>query len=171
MSADQLIALATFGLVFATLLLVWVTLRGIRSQLWVMTFSEYTRRYSEIMEALPFEARRRRGNFDLAALSAPVRERVLGAMRKYLNLCSEELYLHRKGRIDREAWSIWRIGIGDTVCLPCFQQAWTLLRTEYDYYPEFCAFMDSLVGESQLSEAAGMQQPESGSKAHVPGRA
>jgi hypothetical protein len=140
--------------VLATAALVVVTLRGIRDQLWMTTFAEYTRRYSEIMDVLPFEARRPGGSFTLNGLQAQERERVLGAMRKYLNLCSEEFYLHAKGRIDRDTWAIWKTGIRDTIRLPCFQGAWTLLRPEYDYFPAFCGFIDSLTKDGPLSGPA-----------------
>ena len=144
MTADLMVAWATVALVLATALLVWVTLKGIREQLWLMTFSEYTRRYAEIMDVLPFEARRPGGHFDPAALSAAEREKMLGAMRRYLNLCSEEQYLRNRNRIDPETWEIWRTGIRDTVRLPLFKFAWEVLRPEYDYYSDFCTFMDSL---------------------------
>jgi hypothetical protein len=152
-SADHLVAWATFLLVAATVLLVWVTLRGIREQLWLLTFSEYTRRYAEIVDMLPPDARRPGATFDFAALSPPERDRILTAMRRYLNLCSEERFLHSRGKIDATTWSIWRTGIRDTARLPCFQAAWTMLRSEYEYYTDFQAFMDELVRESASGDA------------------
>jgi hypothetical protein len=143
-----MVAAATFALVLVTALLALVTLKGIREQLWLMTFAEYTRRYSEIMDDLPFEARRPGGNFDLGALPVNERQRALGAMRRYLNLCSEELYLHQRRKVDDETWSIWVTGIRDTVRLPCFQHAWSLLRPEYDFYADFCSFMDDVAGKT-----------------------
>jgi hypothetical protein len=151
MSADLMVAWATFLLVLATVVLVWVTLKGIREQLWLMTFSEYTRRYAEIMDVLPFEARRPGGHYDHAAISPAERDGALGAMRQYLNLCSEELYLHSRKRIDHNTWEIWTTGIRDTVRLPFFKFAWQVLRPEYDYYSDFSAFMDSLTQEANRS--------------------
>lgn len=40
-------------------------------------------------------------------LAPEERERVLAAMRNYLNLCSEELFLNKKGWVDNEAWDLW----------------------------------------------------------------
>ena len=144
MSPDVMVALATFALVLITGIAGLLSLRGLREQLWLVTFTEYTRRYSEIMDALPFEARRPGGQFDLEALPADERDRALGAMRKYLNLSSEELYLHNRAKIDGETWGIWRTGIRDTLRLPCFRGAWRHLRDEYDFFPEFREFIDSL---------------------------
>ena len=102
MSPDVMVALATFALVLITGVAGLLSLRGLREQLWLVTFSEYTRRYSEIMDALPFEVRRPGGQFDVEAMPVDERDRALGAMRKYLNLCSEGLYLHNRGKIDGE---------------------------------------------------------------------
>src|SRR5882672_736272 len=65
MSSDLLIAVATFLLVAVTGVGILLALRGVRDQVWILTFSEYTRRYAEVMEALPFEARRPGGDYNL----------------------------------------------------------------------------------------------------------
>src|SRR5574340_1046185 len=143
MTPDVMVALATFALVLITGVAGLLSLRGLREQLWLVTFAEYTRRYSEIMDALPFEARRPGGQVDLEALPVDERDRALGAMRKYLNLCSEGLYLHNRGKIDGETWGLWRTAIRDTLRLPCFSGAWLHLREEYDFFPEFREFIDS----------------------------
>ncbi len=147
MTPDTLLAIATFGLVLATAALVGVTLKGIREQLWLMTFAEYTRRYTEIMDDVPFDARRPGAKFDISSLSASAREAFLEAARSYLNLCSEELYLHKRGRLDRKTWQIWEVGIRDTLRCPGFQAAWAVLREEYNFYGDFQTFMDGVSGE------------------------
>ena len=145
MRPEQIIALANVAAVLVAVVAIFVALRGVRDELWMITFAEYTNRYAMIMDGLPFEARRPGGNFDLDQLQPSERERVLGAMRRYLNLCSEEFYLHGRGKIDKKTWSIWKTGIRDTIRLPCFHGSWSLLRVEYDYFPDFCAFMDGLI--------------------------
>jgi len=93
---------------------VWVQLRGIRKQLWLQMFTEYTRRYADAMASMPFEARRVSAAREVSPLKEHVREFVLTAMRRYFNLCSEELYLHQRGSIDDETWNIWKAGIRDS---------------------------------------------------------
>jgi hypothetical protein len=46
-----------------------VTLRGIRDQLWLSTFAEYTPRYSRIMERVPFAVRDPNGGVTLEDLA------------------------------------------------------------------------------------------------------
>lgn len=145
MGADYWVALATLALVGATAFAGVASLRGVRDQLWLITFSEYTRRYSEIMDGLPYEARRPGGDFDLKKLAEGERERVLATARRYLNLCSEELYLNKRGALDDGTWEIWRTGIADTARMPFFRDAWELLRQEYDYYGDFHAMVDDLL--------------------------
>lgn len=142
---DNALDLVQVGSVAIGATAVVVTFRGIRDQLWLATFTEYTRRYSEIMSALPFEARRPDGSFDLSAEPVEVKQRYLSTMREYFNLCSEELYLFRRGRVDRDTWDIWKAGIGEVARFPCFSVAWNTLRTEYLSFASFVEFMDDLV--------------------------
>lgn len=146
MSAEQVVAWGTAFLVIATLGLVGVTLHGIRAQLWLMTFSEYTRRYSDIVKSLPPDARRPGPAVELGKLPVELRDGLLTAMRSYFNLCSEELFLHIQRRIDETTWKIWETGMRDTSTLPYFRAAWAELRGEYQFYPEFQRFVDQLSG-------------------------
>jgi hypothetical protein len=120
---------------------VCVSLRGIRDQLWLQTFAEYTRRYAEIVRELPSESRRTDGSFELDELDPEDRGRVLNAARGYLNLTAEEYFLHKRGRIDDETWRIWKSGIAATMGLPWVRLAWVELEPEYQYFEEFCAFV------------------------------
>ena len=126
-----------------------VTIHGMRSQLWLHTFSEYTRRYAEVVRDLPSESRRPGSSFDLHALPDDERDRVLNAARAYLNLTSEEFFLHSRGRIDDETWSIWRTGIEQTVRLPWLREAWVDLEPEYAYVPEFSRFLKNCLAVGQ----------------------
>jgi hypothetical protein len=116
--------------------------RGVRDQLWLMTFAEYTKRYSDIMSDLPFEARRPGSPFDIHALREEERTQVLQVMRSYFNLCSEELYLHQKGRIDSDTWEVWTEGTAEVMRFPCFDFGWGVLRQEYESFPDFQKFID-----------------------------
>lgn len=46
-------------------------------------------------------------------------------IRKYFNLCAEEFYWYKKGRIDQEVWESWREGMNDFYSMsPMMQQLW-----------------------------------------------
>lgn len=141
-SANDVIAIAATGTLLVTAGALVITLRGVREQLWLQTFAEYTRRYVECVRELPPEARDPAADFALDKLDGPERHRLLNAARMYVNLCSEEHYLHSKKKIDPETWDIWALGMRDAFRLPWFQAAWRALRHEYTPYREFCAFFD-----------------------------
>jgi len=147
MNLELIIALTGLAAVMLSASAVVVSLKGIRDQLWLSTFATYTARYSEVMEDIPFEARDPRISFNIDKLPIQEREKVLGAVRKYANLCSEELYLHQVGRIDKKTWFIWKTGMRDTMRTSCFRRGWELVRGEYEYYPGFREMMDAFVAE------------------------
>lgn len=53
MSADAIVALAQVAAVLLAAFAIIVTLRGVRDQLWVIVFTEYTKRYAETVSDLP----------------------------------------------------------------------------------------------------------------------
>jgi hypothetical protein len=131
-------------------------LRGVRDQLRVTVFLTYTERYATAMGALPFEARRPGGDYQLSAESAEERARVFGTFRDYFNLCAEEMWLRQHRRIDRATWQIWERGMQQVALFPPFREAWLYLAGEYDYYKEFQSFVTSrLLPESLGPGAAG----------------
>jgi hypothetical protein len=138
------VAVASVAGVIVAILAVVFALRGVRDQLWLLTFSEYTRRYSEIVRELPSEARRPGGTFAFAELHPCEQGRVLNVARAYFNLCSEEYYLHTRGRIDDATWEIWRDGMIEVLRAPWSRTTWELLKPEYRFL-EFCEFFDDCV--------------------------
>jgi hypothetical protein len=148
-----IVALASVAGVIVALATVVVALRGVRDQLWLQTFSEYTRRYGEIVRELPSEARRPGGHFVFDELDTEEQGRVLNIARAYLNLCSEEYFLHSRGRIDDETWAIWQGGIVEVFRAPWIQSTWTMLKPEYDFF-EFCSFLDDCIDEARAAASA-----------------
>jgi len=145
MSSEILLTVAGVGSFLVGALAVVVAVRGVRDQLWLQTFSEYTRRYSEIVKVLPSESRDPEGAFDVKQLSTADRGVLENAARAYINLCSEEFYLHGRGLIDKETWRIWRLSMEDVFRLPWLRQTWLSVREEYRYYPEFRDFLSDCI--------------------------
>lgn len=144
MSVQVVVAITEIAAVVVGAGAILLALKGVREQLWLMTFTEYTKRYSDIVKDLPSEARRPQGNFDLTKLDPEQRDRVLNTMRNYLNLCSEEYFLAKRGRIDPETWGIWQAGISETLNLPWCRETWDAVRDEYRYFQEFCDFVGGI---------------------------
>jgi hypothetical protein len=46
-------------------------------------------------------------------------------IRTYFNLCAEEFYWYKRGRIDIEVWNSWRVGMNDFYSMsPLMQEMW-----------------------------------------------
>ncbi len=141
-------AVSSGALVVATAWIAIATLRGVRTQMHVQTFTEYTRRYAEILEALPWDIASPSCTVDPAGLPADQREALMRALRRYFNLCWEELHLRRSKKIDDMTWRIWEAGISDTMRSPCVRAGWQSLRTEYNYGGlggDFVKFIDNAI--------------------------
>ena len=121
---------------------IWWGFRGVKRQMWLATFSEFTGRYAVIIDRLPQDARRP-GNYPKFATLPPDHQNlILSAFRQYFNLCSEEHYLAEERILDRKTWGIWSQGIVDAFRNSVFRDGWEYLRIEYEMYPAFCGFMD-----------------------------
>jgi hypothetical protein len=90
MTATQWITVASLAAVVVSALAIVAGLKSVRDQLRVTIFLEYTKRYSKIMQHMPFEARDPGGRYRLASQSEGERESVLSVFREYLNMCTEE---------------------------------------------------------------------------------
>ena len=136
-------------------------LKSVRDQLRVTIFLEYTKRYSKIMQHMPFEAREPGGRYELTSQSEEERQRILSVFREYLNMCSEEKWLHDHRRIDNATWGIWERGMQDTASFPSFGDAWEALCPEYDAYTHFQNFVINKLLPKASSKDERNQSPSS----------
>ena len=87
-------------------------------------------------------------NFSLAERKAKSNgdyPQVMRYMRADDDLCFEEWYLHRKGLIEDDFWSVWLDGIKIAVSKPSFQQAWAVMQADTNYGPHFSNFIQQLI--------------------------
>jgi hypothetical protein len=159
MTAAQWITVASLAAVFVSALAIVAGLKSVRDQLRVAIFLEYTKRYARIMQNMPFEAREPGGHYRLASQSKDERHRILTVFREYLNMCSEEWWLHNQSRIDKATWEIWKRGMQDTASFPFFRDAWEELRSEYRAYTDFQNFVSSNLLLNAPSKDEGNQLP------------
>lgn len=145
MTATQWIVIASLAAVVVSALAIVVGLKGVRDQMRVTVFLEYTERYAKIMRNMPYEAREPGSGYRLASRSTEERYRVLAVFREYLNLCSEEEWLHDQKRIDNHTRKIWECGIRDVARFPPFDEAWSILEPEYYAYEDFRGFINRTV--------------------------
>ena len=163
MTATQWIVAASLAAVVVSALAIVAGLKGVRDQMRVTVFLEYTERYAKIMQSMPFPAREPGSGYQLASQSDEERHRVLGVFREYLNLCSEEKWLHDQKRIDHATWKIWETGMQDVARFPSFREAWSLLEPEYVGYREFQIFVNQTLLPVSESSQSNVPRPDLGS--------
>ena len=92
------------------------------------------------MESFPPEARPAR--LSLEGKMPDHSEGLSISILRYLNLCSEEYYLCKRGYLSKELWEIWEDELKRTLNSPLFVREWKDLRNEFLSYPEFLEFVD-----------------------------
>lgn len=138
--SDSIQVISTLILVVSILIAFYSSqnaFKGLKNQIWLSVFSEYTKRYSDIIIELPVEA----SNTERSALPA-FRNEIMGLMRAYYDLCSEQYYLYRAGRIDSQTWGLWSKGFTYTIRLPTFRDAWDLIKGEA-YDDDFIKYVET----------------------------
>ena len=74
--------------------------------------------YRAIAKELPLEA------LLGASMSAQDVAAALPAFYRYFDLCNQQAFLHRQGRIRASTWTLWRDGIVSNLQRPAFAMAW-----------------------------------------------
>ncbi len=120
-----------------------ITIRQFRKQLQLNFFSDYTKRYQQIILGFPEGINDK--NFRISEQPADQRAHTLRHMRAYFDLCSEEYYLKIQGHIDKDMWKEWESGIRFALSKPAFQEAWHTLHQDTTYYKEFAGFVAAAI--------------------------
>lgn len=119
----------------------WLVLRQIRQvneQLFLQHFSDYTKRYQEIVLEFPESINEQ--SFDLA--NDPKHDYVMRQMRAYADLCFEEWFLHSNFSIHPKIWATWNDGMDTAFSKRAFRDAWAAIKKHTKYGPAFEAFID-----------------------------
>ena len=113
-------------------------------------FLACTQRFEQIMVEFPTEIR----SGDVAGYEKYLETKRLESSKdltataiRYFNLCSEELFLAQQGVISQDVWRVWSVSIRNMLRTKWLRDRWTELRDEYSSYPDFCQFIEGLIGE------------------------
>jgi hypothetical protein len=130
-------ATATFLGVVVALLAIWWQLSSLKKQMTLQHFSDYTKRYQEIVQRFPEDINEQA--FQLVGRKDY--DQTMRAMRTYFDLCFEEWYLHKRQFIDSRVWEIWRDGMKTALSKAAFKQAWSKIQSDTKYGTEFESFV------------------------------
>lgn len=106
-----------------------------------MFFSDYTKRYQEIILNFPENINDK--NFDYGSLDEKVYNKTMRYMRVYFDLCSEEYFLNKKRYIDKEVWEEWKDGMKVAFNNKAFKTAWKKVTEHSIFYKEFKNFVNN----------------------------
>lgn len=118
-------------------------LQGISTQLKLNVFTTYTSRYSKIIGQLPNEANDPKISI-LDNLSPSSKDSIIGIIRQFFDLCSEEFYLSQRKLVDKKVWNLWTAGMKFHMKCKSFQNGWSLIKKE-GYDSEFVKFIEKMI--------------------------
>ena len=139
-SADWMAVLGTVATILSVAIAgyaLWRQLAVLRTQMAIQHFSDYARRYAEIMERFPERVHDR--TCSLSDLGDS--DTLMPVMRTFFTLCFEEWALHERGYYDPQMWGLWRLGMHNALAKPAFQQAWERISADTHFGARFIHFM------------------------------
>lgn len=131
------------------LYLAYRELREMSNQRWISIYSEYTKRYSDIIKEFPENINE--PSFSLDSLPSKKRAQTMRSMRLYFDLCYEEYSLYNTyKKIDEVIWKDWKEGIEAALSKKSFQEAWKVIEkdTLFSQTGDFNEFINELITKS-----------------------
>jgi hypothetical protein len=138
MDAESWIAFANFAVTSIGVVLLLLQLRSLSTQIRLQHYSDYTRRYQELVLKFPEEVQ----STDFKLEGRPDYDELMRHFRAYMDLCFEEWDLNNRKLIDPRFWEGWRAGMQFAFSKPAFKQAWKRIKRNSCFGEEFEAFVD-----------------------------
>jgi hypothetical protein len=132
-------AIATLFGVGVALYANWQQMRKMNNQLVIQQFSDYTKRYQEII--LHFPENINEQTFDFSKDTD--KNKTMRYMRAYFDLSFEEWHLNQRKLIDAETWEVWEDGIKTALSKTAFINAWLEIKKDTRYGQGFEQFINA----------------------------
>lgn len=128
--------------------IVWLQTGKLTQQLTLQNYSDYTKRYQEII--LNFPENVNDSAFSLQGCTDY--NKTMRYMRAYFDLCFEEWDLHSRKLINDETWSVWSHGIITALSKPAFVQAWRVVENGSKYDIRFSNFISIAIAKNDTTK-------------------
>jgi|KBSSwiStaDraftv2_1062776.scaffolds.fasta_scaffold790460_1 hypothetical protein len=151
-TSEWIAAVAALGTV-AGVAVIFVQLRHLSRQIKLQSFSDYTKRYQEIILNLPDDIHAR----EFTLKDRRDYEKIMRYMRAYFDLSYEEWFLEGQRLIDPRFWQVWRIGIRTAMSKPAFQQSWEIIKTDSRFGTPFENFIDAIAHDLSSNDDAALR--------------
>ncbi len=120
-----------------------------KKQFEFQVFIEYTKRYQEIMIQFPEDVFSE--SFSFEKINTVEKNKIIKIMRLYFDLCSEELFLYKDGKISEKVWNEWKDGMKYSLSKKIFRDSWKNIYFDSSYYSEFNIFIKNLLKNQEIS--------------------
>lgn len=141
--------------IMATLIGILFAYRSLRSQIDIQNnqqkieiFSEYTKRYQEIIVDFPENINEQ--GFELLSLKKEDYDKLMRKMRQYFDLSFEEWYLNNGGLLDSRFWNLWSGGMTTALSKPAFVDAWKIVKIHTVYGNDFEYFIEQKINSVNI---------------------
>lgn len=156
MTTSEWIALgsgiAALGGVLVSVIALWKQMRKLTNQLMIQQFSDYTKRYQEII--LHFPEGINENSFVLT--DRKDYDQVMRYMRAYFDMCYEQWLLNTRKLLDEKMWADWKSGMGSAFSKPAFRQAWRIIKEDSNFGIGFEGFVNELPGRSYFAYGSNL---------------
>jgi hypothetical protein len=143
MTLATLIQLAQLGTIVVGFLGVVATLRSHRRQMHVQMFIEFSSRFHDVLREMPTEVWICCEGSGAQALRS---EDLTRSCLQCFHIVANLFQLHKAGYISQDLWTPWQRGIRRTMQGAALRQQWLALETVFSHQPEFCHYMQGLMG-------------------------
>ena len=134
------LVLGVFSLLFA--------IRSYRRQVNAQIFFEIAKRYHDMLQVFPVQDWALRLH-PQEKLPEPTTELQSGALR-YFAMVHFAFVLHELGYLSKKLWRILQLEHRRTLTSPLFIREWCGVRREFNLFPKFVSYIDSLQNEATL---------------------
>jgi hypothetical protein len=134
------LVLGVFSLLFA--------IRSYRRQVNAQIFFEIAKRYHDMLERFPIQDWTLRMH-PKEKLPEPTAELQSGALR-YFAMVHFAFVLHELGYLSKKLWRILQLEHRRTLTSPLFIREWCGVRREFNLFPKFVSYIDSLQTEATV---------------------
>ena len=150
--SDWISAVAAIG-TFAGVGVIYFQLRYLSRQIKLQSFTDYTKRYQEIVLHLPEDI----NEHGFVLRDHKDYQQTMRYMRAYFDLSYEEWFLSGRKLIDARFWRVWRVGIKTAMARPAFQQAWKIIKKDSRFGDEFGEFIDGIARQPNSDDEAALK--------------
>ena len=120
-----------------TLILNFIQNVRLTDQMKLQMFSEYTKRYQDIMINLPLKYFQK----DFEYSKSDDKDKIQKYLRMYFDLSSEEFYLYKSKKIDSMVWKEWESGILENLRNEYVRNELVQIGIRKEFYSEFITYL------------------------------